>query len=783
MAESDLALTDSVEALAQTVAKLRSERDGLRVAMRNRAVIEQAKGMLAERLSVDPEQAFRHLIEMSTHHNVKVAELAAAVVSGTQPEPPEPAETAVPVAPAVPEEMDAPESDSLAFDPHDLAAELRLIGTRVEAATTFDELAEAMAVPTTAWPAPANVIVLLLEGDGALRLVGSAGLSPTTRSQWDRVPPIETVPIVAAVRNRSPVYLADLEAVSRQFPIVADRPHEALVAMPLVDGDNVIGVVELTWATAPLLDKHARSHLLRLAEPATRRCRELSDRPEAFTGTSITEDSLDSSLATLFLEALNLPAVLLAPRYGDNGQLVDFDTEFSNTAAAPIATKPNGRPQSLLTALPESGARRLLPAFASTLRGGRPCMLRDIKVSMTTGNHSTVYTVDIRASRIWEKLLVTWRVESGPTRHYESFLRSERAFGTGAFFWELETGEIRMTPGLYHLIGLDPEKGTPGADKLVSLIQPEDQEEIVKTAMETLQAGGELRVELRGGGTLAGRVFELVAEGELAPGGEVRVVRGACRDITAERRHGDQRRRDRISSAAQRAERDTLRSTLDELLAPSTVRHAVDVEINGHTVSPTGTDSRSWYDAVDRGESTVALIVGEVNGDDPTAAMLRLRLSVLGFAASGMNPAEAMAAANAAFAATVPGRTATLTLARLDLRTGVVAWSAAGQAGPVLTRRGTPLGHLTSGSLGLPIGADSAIEYQLNHTELKPGDQLLLYTDGLIVTAGAGTPRLFEALRKGAAATTAELAFDTIRDGEPATADSAASLMLVRRTT
>jgi AmiR/NasT family two-component response regulator len=60
---------------------LRAELDGLREAMRNRAVIEQAKGVLAARHGIDPDAAFDRLRGESQRCNVRLAELAAAVVA------------------------------------------------------------------------------------------------------------------------------------------------------------------------------------------------------------------------------------------------------------------------------------------------------------------------------------------------------------------------------------------------------------------------------------------------------------------------------------------------------------------------------------------------------------------------------------------------------------------------------------------------------------------------------------------------------------------------------
>ena len=56
----------------------------LQEAMRSRAVIEQAKGILMARLSVDAETAFAHLSKSSQHANTKLRDMAADVVARAQ---------------------------------------------------------------------------------------------------------------------------------------------------------------------------------------------------------------------------------------------------------------------------------------------------------------------------------------------------------------------------------------------------------------------------------------------------------------------------------------------------------------------------------------------------------------------------------------------------------------------------------------------------------------------------------------------------------------------------
>jgi GAF domain-containing protein len=55
----------------------------LQVALNSRVMIEQAKGILAERMRVTPDQAFIVLRAYSRNHNYPLTQLAADVISGT----------------------------------------------------------------------------------------------------------------------------------------------------------------------------------------------------------------------------------------------------------------------------------------------------------------------------------------------------------------------------------------------------------------------------------------------------------------------------------------------------------------------------------------------------------------------------------------------------------------------------------------------------------------------------------------------------------------------------
>lgn len=67
---------------ARAVREAQTLADQLSVALKSRIVIEQAKGILAERDSVSMDTAFRGLRRYARHHNLRLADVARDVVEG-----------------------------------------------------------------------------------------------------------------------------------------------------------------------------------------------------------------------------------------------------------------------------------------------------------------------------------------------------------------------------------------------------------------------------------------------------------------------------------------------------------------------------------------------------------------------------------------------------------------------------------------------------------------------------------------------------------------------------
>jgi len=65
---------------AQELAALHRENDQLRSALTSRATIDQAKGILIAEHGCSPEEAFSRLVKMSQDTNVRLRDVARAIV-------------------------------------------------------------------------------------------------------------------------------------------------------------------------------------------------------------------------------------------------------------------------------------------------------------------------------------------------------------------------------------------------------------------------------------------------------------------------------------------------------------------------------------------------------------------------------------------------------------------------------------------------------------------------------------------------------------------------------
>lgn len=182
-----------------------------------------------------------------------------------------------------------------------------------------------------------------------------------------------------------------------------------------------------------------------------------------------------------------------------------------------------------------------------------------------------------------------------------------------------------------------------------------------------------------------------------------------------------------------------------------------------------------WYDAFERKDGTLALVIGDVVGHDLTAAagMAQLHGILRSLAWDHTGPPgtvvdrldDAMPAIT-----TVPMATLVLALLEGDPHTGpwTLRWTSAGHPPPLLLTPDGQAQYLEAGQgllLGAPPGTGGSRPSAAQ--PLPPGSTLLLYTDGLIEIPGSDLDTGLARLRRHALALAHE-PLDTLCDQLPA---------------
>jgi hypothetical protein len=761
---------EPTEALAALVAKLRSELAGVRTAMRNRAVIEQAKGVLVERLGITPDEGFDHLVRLSQRANIKLIEVAAAIVGAGTPDP-----QATPVTDLTDEELRAhvsrtrdradgratPRRTASAAGParrsnrtpaqEALQAQHQLISSRIASSTTLNEVADAIGTASASWPEPSAVVITLLEPAGVHRFVGAYGLNAYERSAWHRVPPQLDVPIVQAGRERAPLLITDPQVLAQRFPAMAGDGYgaSAVFAAPLLDGDRVIGSLGLCWRERIDLDSDARRYLSALTPAVARKAAELADRVPSETAVT-GQDQDSASWLPIVLETVPDPAAVLAPVW-EGGQVVDFQVEYANAPATELISPARaGEDATLLTGYPRIGSELLLPRFVELLHTGGPQRLGPARLGPSTGRGpatggpATTQVMTAHAGRVWDRVVMVWRVHDEAELIHPQLLDAERIAKIGSFRWDLDSTEPRCSPQLYRMYYGDERPRPFGVAELAGCVHEDDLPAVQDSVHRTLVGGEQLSWEFRGTGRLAGRRLRIVAEPELDETGTVTTIRGTVQDVTDERAMEARLRLAEEALTAQRrrvdAELHAAQALQRALLPTEPELGATDgLWVTGRcrTYDDTGHVTGDWYDACALPDGVSLLVVGDVAGSGLAAmtTAARLRYAVRAYAALDMSPGEILAAVNTMLCALEPERTATLVVARYESRERRLHWSAAGQAAPVRYRRDGGA-ELLPGPLGLPVGVAAQVEYEDMTLELAPGDRLLLHTDSLVGARG-----------------------------------------------
>ncbi|MEU8269560.1 PP2C family protein-serine/threonine phosphatase [Sphaerisporangium sp. NPDC049002] len=143
-----------------------------------------------------------------------------------------------------------------------------------------------------------------------------------------------------------------------------------------------------------------------------------------------------------------------------------------------------------------------------------------------------------------------------------------------------------------------------------------------------------------------------------------------------------------------------------------------------------------WYEATTLPDGRVLLAIGDVAGHGlpAIAQMAQLRHALVGLAMTGEPADRLLAWLNGLVCHRMGEGTATAVAGHLDPSTGLFTWAQAGHLPPILVRDG--VAQELSPPDGVVLGASLDLPYALGSLSLRPGDLLLLFTDGLVERRG-----------------------------------------------
>src|SRR5580765_3677684 len=198
-----------------------------------------------------------------------------------------------------------------------------------------------------------------------------------------------------------------------------------------------------------------------------------------------------------------------------------------------------------------------------------------------------------------------------------------------------------------------------------------------------------------------------------------------------------------------------------------------------------------YYDFIRLEDGKLVVALGDVSGKGTAAALLMssLHAAIHAHAETHDSIVETISAVNRYLVESIPAnRFVTLFYGELDPKTGSLTFLNAGHNPPLIVHAGGTMEQLAAG--GLPLGIMEGAEFREGQTQLRAGDVLVIYSDGVSEAVNPsgeefGPTRLYEVVARNLDATAGgirdriESALTKFCQGTPAADDI--TLVIVKR--
>ncbi|MCX4683023.1 SpoIIE family protein phosphatase [Kitasatospora purpeofusca] len=720
----------AVTRLAATVENLRTELARARADAAGRSLVEMAAGVLVERLRCGPAEAAGQLTALAEQADVPVLEFAAELVN----------QVAADRISAIAREFvtsSVGRSEEAANRSEEASVRLRAAEAHSLAAGDSESVARSMLATALRPLGAVAVAIWAAHPDQSLTLEGSAGFGEAEARRWRYVPPGVSTPARRALDERETVVFPSL--VHAALPTIGQHEYTGgRIAVPAGTGGRLIGVLEICWPT----DLPPRSQSLqRQFEALAELCATTLETWTEPTGPKRTDREFDE-LQRLTDGVLD-PCLILRLSPGNTELPLEFAVRHVNPAFVDFAGRPNSAVAGarLLEAYPlaaEAGglAEKVEHVFAT----GEPFRTMDMRLAATVDGIPLLARAQVSISRHGRHVVVIWRLDDGTPRVARLLQHAQRLGRIGGFEENVQTGQIAWNETLFDLHGLPPTARPIALDRLPEHAHPDDRPAIGRFLRTLLHhrrpAATAFRLHRPDG---VARHIRVVAEPVHDENAALTIVRGAYQDVSAQ--HWTEvalaATRDQLAhSEQQAAERSRLALQLQHAIMPPArgplTLHDLQVAVRYRPAEKDHLVGGDWYDTLALPSGEILLCVGDVAGHGIEAAtgMVALRNALRGLAATGAGPAQLLTWLNSVTHHLTDNVTATAVCALYHPGTRRLRWARAGHLPPVLLRQGRARALPQPG--GILLGALDHADYEESHLELRAGDTLVMFTDGLI---------------------------------------------------
>ncbi|WP_153449492.1 PP2C family protein-serine/threonine phosphatase [Streptomyces smaragdinus] len=588
-----------------------------------------------------------------------------------------------------------------------------------------------------------TVLLAIIDGEGGLRMSGVAGAPTQAVSDWSRIPLRCLFPLTRLAPKERLLWLDD-DSGDRILIWVTTWHTSAPV------DDTLVCVVTVTWPKGPALEPAVAGRAAELAGDTGRALCGLAEL-------ALPGDEFAAPWLAAVLNAIPIPAALVFPVRDKRLQVVELRIERCNTHATDVLGRApdhiTGR--GLLTAFPGLAAAGIFGAFVGVLETGVPFEQGPFAYEEPMSGVRYPAVMSLRAQRVGGGLLVSWQFHDEQARMAGRIDDAERLVGLGWAEWNLVTGETTWSRGVYDILSVDPESDPLPLDALPRYVH-EDDRPAAAEATRTLAAGTEtVTFEVRTVPAARIRHARITAELVRDSLGNMIAVHGVVQDVSATRRIEAALEASRQEAERQRQHRaEELQLAL--LPKPGGRLPGLRIAVRYRPAEDCARVGGDWFEAAPLPDGRILIAIGDVSGHGLRAAasMARLRNALLGIAHTGADAAGILDCLNLVTLNSQESAVmATSVVGHFDPGNRTLAWARGGHPPPVLVRDGRA--RELRNAEGTSLGAVTEAGYRVVTTRLRPGDRVILYTDGLVERRDAPWSRrmalLRDAARRGAA--------------------------------